>query len=159
MRETIQDYAATTEAKTIVNELCAEACAAHTRELAKFIADPRDPWVKKYKAAMADGVESKGSEEDSFDRELTITIVGDSGIGKTSLVARYIERNQSPSPAASVGVSSKSKIADIGPLRAKLRVLDTAGREQFRDFTTTTFKDAHIVFIMYSADSREAFER
>ena len=60
-RETIQDFAGSIEAKTILNDICTEACAAHTRELAKFIADPKDPWVKKYKASVAASKETKGA--------------------------------------------------------------------------------------------------
>lgn len=60
LRESIQEYAASTEVKTAVNELYAEACAAHIRELARFIADPKDGWVKKYKASLSNNAESKG---------------------------------------------------------------------------------------------------
>lgn len=98
-------------------------------------------------------------EESAFDRELIITIVGDSGVGKTEFVTRYVDRAQSSPTTASVGVTTKHKVVDVGPLRAKLRVLDTAGRDQFRDFTTTTFKDAHVVVIIFSVDSRASFER
>lgn len=60
MRETIQEYARSEEAKTIINDMCAEACAAHTRELASFIPDAKEAWIRKYKASVAAGTEAKG---------------------------------------------------------------------------------------------------
>ena len=96
---------------------------------------------------------------EEFDRQIKLVVVGESGVGKSSLIARYNERTFSQQFNPSVGVSNKSKLADIGPIRVKLQAFDTAGREQFRDFTLTSFKDADVAFIVFSVDSRESFDR
>ena len=93
----------------------------------------------------------------AYDHLVKILLVGDSGVGKSSLLARFISDSfdeQSPT----VGVDFKLKHIDVDGTRLKLTVWDTAGQERFRTLTSSYYRGAHGVVFVYDVTSRESFE-
>jgi len=93
----------------------------------------------------------------AYDHLVKILLVGDSGVGKSSLLARFISDSfdeQSPT----VGVDFKLKHVDVDGTRLKLTVWDTAGQERFRTLTSSYYRSAHGVVFVYDVTSRESFE-
>ena len=93
----------------------------------------------------------------AYDHLVKILLVGDSGVGKSSLLARFISDSfdeQSPT----VGVDFKLKHVDVDGTRLKLTVWDTAGQERFRTLTSSYYRGAHGVVFVYDVTSRESFE-
>ena len=56
---------------------------------------------------------------------LKILIIGDSGVGKSSLLVRYCDEKFNPSQAATVGVDFKSRNITLNNKRMQLRIWDT----------------------------------
>ena len=92
-----------------------------------------------------------------YDHLVKILLVGDSGVGKSSLLARFIS-DSFDEQGPTVGVDFKLKHVDVDGTRLKLTVWDTAGQERFRTLTSSYYRGAHGVVFVYDVTSRESFE-
>jgi len=86
-----------------------------------------------------------------------ILLLGDSGVGKSCIIIRYIENNFSTSLMNSIGVDFKLKNIEIDDKKIKLQIWDTAGQERFRTITTSYYKGAHAIIIVFDISDRESF--
>ena len=87
-----------------------------------------------------------------------ILLLGDSGVGKSCIILRYIENNFSTNLMNSIGVDFKLKNIEIDNKKIKLQIGDTAGQERFRTITTSYYKGAHAILICFDITDRESFE-
>ena len=87
-----------------------------------------------------------------------ILLLGDSGVGKSCIIIRYIENNFSTNLMNSIGVDFKLKNIQIDNKNIKLQIWDTAGQERFRTITTSYYKGAHAILIVFDLTDRESFE-
>ena len=69
-------------------------------------------------------------------------LLGDSGVGKSCIIIRYIENNFSHNLMNSIGVDFKLKNIEIDSKKIKLQIWDTAGQERFKTITTSYYKGA-----------------
>ncbi len=88
---------------------------------------------------------------------IKVIIIGDSGVGKTNVLTRYCEGIFKDSYVATIGVDFKIKVLNIDDTRVKLQMWDTAGQERFRNITTTYFKGAAGIILVYSIDNYDSF--
>eukprot|EP01038_Epipyxis_sp_PR26KG_P007454 gene7454-10164_t len=86
-----------------------------------------------------------------------LLIVGDTGVGKTSLLIRFNEDNFVPDQKTTIGVDYKAKELEIGSQIVKLQVWDTAGQERFRSMTAAFYSKAQGVIITFDVNQRESF--
>ena len=84
--------------------------------------------------------------------------MGDSGVGKSCIILRYIENNFSTNLMNSIGVDFKLKNIELDNKKIKLQIWDTAGQERFRTITTSYYKGAHAILIVFDITDRESFE-
>ncbi|XP_071941652.1 ras-related protein Rab-13-like [Antedon mediterranea] len=87
-----------------------------------------------------------------------ILVLGDSGVGKTRLVRRFVEDTFIPRYVATVGVDFRSKAVKVGGKELMLQIWDTAGQERFRSMTTTIFRGAEGAILVYDVSSRVSFD-
>lgn len=92
-----------------------------------------------------------------YDIHIKLLMLGDSGVGKTSLVLRYCEDTFNPSLLSTLGIDFKTKMIELEELITKLQVWDTAGQEKFRAITTSYFKGSHAVMLVYDCTDRDTF--
>ncbi|XP_076072414.1 ras-related protein Rab-37-like isoform X2 [Mytilus galloprovincialis] len=77
-------------------------------------------------------------------------LVGDSGVGKTSLLVQFDQgKFQAGSFSATVGIGFTNKVVDVEGTKVKLQIWDTAGQERFRSVTHAYYRDAHGISLMY----------
>lgn len=96
------------------------------------------------------------SDEAPYDHLVKILLVGDSGVGKSSIVTRFVSDSfEELSPT--VGVDFKLKRLDVDGKRLKLTVWDTAGQERFRTLTSSYYRGAHGVVFVYDVTSAASF--
>ncbi|KAK4536315.1 hypothetical protein CDCA_CDCA08G2340 [Cyanidium caldarium] len=88
---------------------------------------------------------------------LKVVLVGDSGVGKSSLLLRFAEDVFEELPAT-VGVDFRviTVRTDRGQ-RVKVTCWDTAGQERFRTLTASYYRGAHGIILVYSVDTAESF--
>ena len=83
-------------------------------------------------------------EEDPILTSLKILIIGESGVGKSSLLLRFTDDQFDPEMAATIGVDFKVKVMNQQGNRVKLAIWDTAGQERFRTLTPSYYRGAQV---------------
>ncbi|XP_026887373.1 ras-related protein Rab-18-B isoform X2 [Electrophorus electricus] len=90
---------------------------------------------------------------------LKILIIGESGVGKSSLLLRFTDDTFDPELAATIGVDFKVKTVAVDGNRAKLAIWDTAGQERFRTLTPSYYRGAQGVILVYDVTKRDSFTK
>ncbi|KAL4269719.1 hypothetical protein GQ457_HM001330 [Hibiscus cannabinus] len=102
---------------------------------------------------------SKGGGKNNYDYSFKILLVGDSGVGKSSLLVTFIS-NFVHDLSPTIGVDFKIKMVTIGGKRLKLTIWDTevvAGQERFGTLTSSYYRGAHGIILVYDVTRRETF--
>ena len=85
-----------------------------------------------------------------------IILVGDSGVGKTSIIARYV-RKYKDNEKMTVGASFISKQENIKDNIICFNIWDTAGQEQFRSINGIFYQDAYICILVFDITRKQSF--
>ncbi|XP_062590907.1 ras-related protein Rab-37-like isoform X2 [Saccostrea cucullata] len=86
-------------------------------------------------------------------------LVGDSGVGKTSLLVQFDQgKFQAGSFSATVGIGFTNKVVDVDGTKVKLQIWDTAGQERFRSVTHAYYRDAHALLLLYDVSNKASFD-
>lgn len=88
---------------------------------------------------------------------LRLLLVGDSGVGKTSLMDRYVDDKFSHTRLSTIGIDYKNKTIKIGKSYQEIQIWDTAGQERFRSITRIYYRGANGVAIVFDLTSFESF--
>lgn len=80
-----------------------------------------------------------------------------SGVGKTCLLLRYANDSFSPTFITTIGIDFKIKNIELDSKRIKLQIWDTAGQERFRTITTSYFRGAQGILLVYDVTDRGSF--
>ena len=88
---------------------------------------------------------------------LKYLVIGDSGVGKTSLLVRYCDECFQNEHLSTIGVDFKSKSIEIDGSSINLNIWDTAGQEKFRNITKSFYKGAHGIVVVYSIADPTSF--
>ncbi|XP_076331490.1 ras-related protein Rab-37-like isoform X2 [Tachypleus tridentatus] len=95
-------------------------------------------------------------EEDIIHKTI---LVGDSGVGKTSLLVQFDQgKFQTGSFSATVGIGFTNKVVPLDDTKVKLQIWDTAGQERFRSVTHAYYRDAHALLLLYDVTSKTSFD-
>jgi len=90
---------------------------------------------------------------------LKVLIIGQSGVGKSSLLLRFTDDVFDPDQPATIGVDFKVKTLDVDGNLVKLAIWDTAGQERFRTLTPSYYRGAQGAILVYDVNSRPSFDR
>ena len=85
-------------------------------------------------------------------------IIGDTNVGKSNLLLRYVKNDFSVDMKSTVGVEFGSKILKILGINIKAQIWDTAGQERYRSMTSSYFKWSKGVLIVYDITNQSSFE-
>lgn len=99
----------------------------------------------------------------SADATIKVLLIGDSGVGKSSLMLRFAADTFSDDISATIGIDFKVKEVavrgdDGTTSTVKMQIWDTAGQERFRTLTSSYYRGAHAVILVYDVNSKESFE-
>lgn len=95
--------------------------------------------------------------EDQEIEQLKIVFVGDSSVGKTTIIQRYITRRFEPFSQPTVGSMFFTKQIEVNNKQFKLQIWDTAGQERFQSIAPLYFRDAHGVIVVFDVTNRDSF--
>ena len=91
--------------------------------------------------------------------DVKIITLGDSHVGKSSLILKFIDDTFSNVYLSTIGFDSKHKIIKIDDQNEmKLVIFDTAGQERFKSLATNYIKKANGILLVYDITERESFE-
>jgi Ras-related protein Rab-18 len=99
---------------------------------------------------------SSSGQSHSYDLSFKILLIGDSGVGKSSLLVSFIS-NTSDNLAPTIGVDFKIKLLTVDGKKLKLTIWDTAGQERFRTLTSSYYRGAQGIILVYDVTRRETF--
>ena len=101
--------------------------------------------------------------EDGEENEFStckVVILGEPGVGKTSIISRYVTNQFSPVVISTTGASYSTKILKIDDENSiKFQIWDTAGQERFRSLAKIFYQNAVAVILVYDITVRETFEQ
>ena len=90
---------------------------------------------------------------------LKIVLVGESGVGKTSIITQYIDNIFQKDQQSTIGGTFSTKTVKCGNGKIlKLEIWDTAGQERYRSVTKLFYKDANAAILVYDITNKFSFE-
>ena len=95
--------------------------------------------------------------QNRFDYSFKFILVGDTGVGKTSLIGRFIENRFDPNHEFTVGVEFAAKTVLLNGKPIKLQIWDTAGQEEFRAITRSYYRSSAAALVVFDVARRETF--
>ena len=87
-----------------------------------------------------------------------ICMVGDAGVGKTSLLTRFCDNTFNNNYTSTIGVDFKVVTLKYQNIITKLHVWDTAGQERFKSMAINYFRSSHGFMFIYDITEKESFE-
>ena len=86
-----------------------------------------------------------------------VILVGDSGVGKTSIINRYLNQFNERT-TATISTSYYNKVEIINNYKLNFQIWDTVGQEQYRSLNSLFFKDAYICLMVYDITKELTFK-
>ena len=97
--------------------------------------------------------------ETYFDEKIKIMIIGETRVGKTSLISKYCKNEFSGGQYLStIGIDFQIKNLEINSKKIRLQIWDTAGEERFRNIAKNYFQSSDGFLVVYDIANHESFE-
>lgn len=93
-----------------------------------------------------------------FDEKIQLIIIGESRVGKTSLLYQYTQNRFSNQYLSTVGIEYLVKEEKINNRHVRVKIWDTAGQEQYKSITKSFYKNSDGIIIVYDVSDRKSFE-
>ena len=97
-------------------------------------------------------------EDDNYEMVFKVVLVGDSSVGKTNIMSKYLKNEFHEDSKATVGVEFGSKQFTIEGHNIKAQIWDTAGQERYKAITSAYYKGAKGAFVVYDITRKNSFE-
>ncbi|KAK7572140.1 hypothetical protein V9T40_014612 [Parthenolecanium corni] len=94
----------------------------------------------------------------TYDYLFKLLLIGDSGVGKTSVLFRFSEDAFNTTFISTIGIDFKIRTIEMDGKRIKLQIWDTAGQERFRTITTAYYRGAMGIILVYDVTDAKTFE-
>ncbi|KAM9970350.1 hypothetical protein ACTFIR_002205 [Dictyostelium discoideum] len=92
------------------------------------------------------------------DKQYKVLLIGDSDVGKTSIVKRFSDDTFDEDLLCTIGVEFKMKEVKVDGKKVDLCIWDTAGQEKFRALISSYYRGAHGIILTYDVTKRESFD-
>eukprot|EP00357_Protocruzia_adherens_P019983 CAMPEP_0115021328 /NCGR_PEP_ID=MMETSP0216-20121206/30817_1 /TAXON_ID=223996 /ORGANISM="Protocruzia adherens, Strain Boccale" /LENGTH=204 /DNA_ID=CAMNT_0002393655 /DNA_START=44 /DNA_END=658 /DNA_ORIENTATION=- len=92
-----------------------------------------------------------------YDFLFKLVLIGDSAVGKSSILIRFADDTFSENYLNTIGVDFRFRTLGLDAKNVKLQIWDTAGQERFRTLTSTYYKGADGAILVYDCTNRESY--
>jgi len=96
--------------------------------------------------------------EKKYDYIFKLILIGSSGVGKSSILQRYVQKIFNTEYTCTIGVDFFMKTINIRDKSIKLQLWDTAGTEKFKSITTGYYRGANAAFVVFDLTSKPSFD-
>ncbi|KAM3164608.1 GTP-binding protein YPT6 [Lachancea thermotolerans] len=91
-------------------------------------------------------------------KKYKIVFLGEQGVGKTSLITRFMYDTFDDHYQATIGIDFLSKTMYLDDKTIRLQLWDTAGQERFRSLIPSYIRDSHVAIVVYDVTNKKSFE-
>jgi len=102
-------------------------------------------------------VQKNPSGDRQYDYLIKLLLIGDSGVGKSSILFRFADDSFTQSFITTIGIDFKIRTITLDGKRIKLQIWDTAGQERFKTITTAYYRGAMGILLVYDVTSEPTF--
>ena len=95
--------------------------------------------------------------EEDYEMMVKVILIGDSAVGKTNIMGKYLKGVFNENSKATVGVEFGSKLFNIQNHKIKAQIWDTAGQEKYKAITGAYYKGSKGAFVVYDITRKETF--
>ena len=88
-----------------------------------------------------------------------ILTIGESGVGKTCILRRFVENKFLKSHLATIGIDFRTKVIHICGKDIKLKIWDTAGQERYHNITSQIYKGADGIILVFDVNEEISFTK
>ena len=96
-------------------------------------------------------------KKETYDYIIKALLLGDSNVGKTLLIGKFIDNEFSENTLNTIGLDLKCTSIIINNKKISLQIWDTAGQEKYKSMTTSYYRGVNIIFIVYDVTNQESF--
>ena len=96
--------------------------------------------------------------KDNYEKKFKIIVVGNTNVGKTNIMSKYLKNQFNPELKNTIGVEFGSKTFNIEGYSIKAEIWDTAGQERYKAITRAYYKGANGAFIVYDITDNDSFD-
>ena len=96
--------------------------------------------------------------QNKVDYSFKILFLGNIGVGKTSIIFRYVNDKLRNDQKSTIGIDYKSKIIEYKSKKIKLKIFDTSGQERFRSLTKSYYQGSDGIIIVFDIKRKNTFE-
>ena len=104
-----------------------------------------------------ENIERNLSESEQYDKSIKVIILGDSYVGKSSLINRLIN-NKFVELSNTLSIEYHTYIISINGYKIRMQIWDTAGQEKFNSLISNYYKNTDVAIFVYSIDKEESFQ-
>jgi small GTP-binding protein domain len=95
---------------------------------------------------------------EKYDYLFKIILLGDSSVGKTSILLRFSENTYNSDFHSTIGVDFRVSLQHYNDKLIKLQLWDTAGQERFRNIVSSYYRIAHAALFIFDITNSTSFE-
>ena len=92
-----------------------------------------------------------------YDMLIKLLLIGDSGVGKSSILVRFADDSFTQSFIATIGIDFKIRTISLDGKLIKLQIWDTAGQERFKTITTAYYRGGMGILLVYDVTNEASF--
>lgn len=93
----------------------------------------------------------------SYDRSIKVILIGDSGVGKTSIISRLISNEFSEIHTPSLSLEYNNHLIKINNYTIRMQIWDTAGQEKTNSLISNYYKSAEVAIFVYSINNLDSY--
>eukprot|EP01024_Parvocaulis_polyphysoides_P013322 TRINITY_DN15211_c0_g1_i2.p2 TRINITY_DN15211_c0_g1~~TRINITY_DN15211_c0_g1_i2.p2 ORF type:complete len:240 (+),score=29.60 TRINITY_DN15211_c0_g1_i2:87-722(+) len=93
-----------------------------------------------------------------YDYLFKVLMIGDTNVGKSSLMLRFADDTFSENYISTIGVNFKIRTVKVDGKVTKFQIWDTAGQERFRALTNRYYRGVHGIIVVYDVTNQQSFE-
>ena len=101
--------------------------------------------------------EEEGTIEQDYDEKIKLMVLGDSSVGKSSILTKYCKNQFFTKYITTIGIDFQTKYLNINNKKIKVQIWDTAGQERYRVVTKNYFNTSNGFIIIYDITDRRSF--